>query len=421
MNTAAPRLGKARAALALLWPQALDARQRRVIALLFAATLPSAYVNTVFTQTVAFAAKEFDVGPRGQGFAAAVVRWGIVIALPFALYADRLGRRRMIVVTAWLAPLITALGAVAPNFNVLVATQTIGRPLGIALGIFIVVFATEEMGNNTRAWALSILAIASGIGAGSAVAALPLAGISASSWRWIYVVGLVWLVVAAVITVMLPETKRFLTLQHASDEARHAPIHWDRMAVQIIVAVLANVFIAAVSIFQIRYLTEVRGYSAALASLFTIVTVVPSSLGLIIGGRLADNKGRKRIAVVTIPLGALLITVAYSTSGPIMWFGTLFGGICLALAYPAMSVFRSELFPTAKRNLASALITTASLVGGSIGLIGAGIALDAGYSYGQVMGVLALGPLAVSIIVLAKYPETANVSLEELNPEDRRA
>jgi MFS family permease len=165
----------------------------------------------------------------------------------------------------------------------------------------------------------------------------------------------------------------------------------------------------------------VRGYSASLASLFTIVTVVPSSLGLIIGGRLADNRGRKRIAVITIPLGALLITVAYTTSGPIMWLGTLFGGICLALAYPAMSVFRSELFPTAKRNLASALITTASLVGGSVGLIGAGIALDAGYSYGQVMGVLALGPLAVSIIVLAKYPETANVSLEELNPEDRRA
>ncbi len=420
MNTDALRFGKARSVLALLAPHGLEARQRRVIALLFVATLPSAYVNTVFTQTVAFAAKEFDVGPRGQGFAAAIVRWGIVIALPFALSADRLGRRRMIVVTAWLAPLITALGAIAPNFAILVATQTVGRPLGIALGIFIMVFATEEMGNNTRAWALSMLAIASGIGAGSAVAALPLAGIALSSWRLIYVVGLVWIAVAVVVTRLLPETQRFLTLTDAPDTARRAHIHWDRMAVQILVAVLANVFIAAVSIFQIRYLTEVRGYSAALASLFTIVTVVPSSIGLIIGGRLADRSGRKRIAAITIPLGALLITIAYSTSGPIMWLGTLVGGICLALAYPAMSVFRSELFPTAKRNLASALITTASLVGGSIGLIGAGIALDGGYSYGQVMGVLALGPLLVSFIVLAKYPETANVSLEELNPEDRR-
>ena len=418
MNTDVPRPGKARSVLALVSPRSLDARQRRVILLLWLATLPSAYVNTVFTQTVAFAAKEFDVGPRGQGFAAAVVRWGVVIALPFALSADRLGRRRMIVATAWLAPLVTALGAVSPTFTVLTATQTIGRPLGIALGIFILVFATEEMGNDTRAWALSILAIASGAGAGVAVAALPLAGISESSWRWIYVVGLVWLIVAAVVTALLPETKRFLNLHDAPETARRAHIHWDRMSVQVAVAVLANVFIAAVSIFQIRYLTDVRGYSAAMASLFTIVTVVPSSIGLIIGGRLADRRGRKRIAVTTIPLGALLITVAYSTSGPVMWLGTLFGGVCLALAYPAMSVFRSELFPTAKRNLASALITTASLIGGSIGLIGAGIALDAGHSYGTVMAVLALGPLAVSVIVWRRFPETANVSLEELNPTE---
>jgi len=420
MNTDAPRFGKAQSVLTLLSPKGLDARQRRVIALLWLATLPSAYVNTVFTQTVAFAAKEFAIGPRGQGFAAAVVRWGVIIALPFALSADRLGRRRMIIVTAWLAPLVTALGAIAPNFAILVATQTIGRPLGIALGIFIVVFATEEMGNDTRAWALSILAIASGVGAGSAVAALPLAGLSLSSWRLIYVVGLAWLVVAVIVTRSLPETKRFLKLSDAPAVSRYAHIDRGRMIVQVLVAVLANIFIAAVSIFQIRYLTEVRGYSAALASLFTIVTVLPSSIGLIIGGRLADRSGRIRIAATTIPLGALFITVSYSTAGPVMWVSTLIGGICLALAYPAMSVFRSELFPTAKRNLASALITTASLIGGSIGLIGAGIALDAGYSYGQVMGVLALGPLVVSAIVLAKYPETANISLEELNPEDRR-
>jgi MFS family permease len=420
MNTDARGLGKARSVLALLSPRSLDTRQRRVITLLWLATLPSAYVNTVFTQTVAFAAKEFEIGPRGQGFAAAIVRWGVVIALPFALSADRLGRRRMIIVTAWLAPIVTALGAVSPNFATLVATQTIGRPLGIALGIFILVFATEEMGNDTRAWALSILAIASGVGAGLAVAALPLAGFSASSWRWIYVVGLVWLVVAAFITALLPETTRFLKLTDAPDASRNAHIQRDRMMLQVLVAVLANVFIAVVSIFQVRYLTEVRGFSAAKASLFAITTGLPSSIGLIIGGRLADRRGRRRIAAITIPLGAALITVSYSVSGPTMWLGALSGGLCFALAYPAMSVFRSELFPTAKRNLASALITTASLVGGSVGLIGAGIALEAGYAYGHVMAVLAVGPFAVSAIVLTKYPETANVALEELNPEDRR-
>jgi MFS family permease len=83
-----------------------------------------------------------------------------------------------------------------------------------------------------------------------------------------------------------------------------------------------------------------------------------------------------------------------------------------------MAVFRSELFPTAKRNLASAIITTASLIGGSIGLIGAGLLLDNDVSYGTVMMGLAMGPVLVAVLVFLKYPETAPRKLEELNPED---
>lgn len=401
-------------------PSSLDAHRRHVIVLLFLATLPAAFVNTVFTQTVAFAAEEFDVSAKGQGFAAAVVRWGVVIALPFALSADRLGRRRMIIITAWLAPLVTSLGAIAPSFEFLVATQTIGRPLGLALSVFIMVFATEEMGSDARAWALSVLAIASGVGAGSAVGALPLAGISESSWRWVYLVGLAWLACAVIITRSLPETSRFLALkdQEPAVTAPKTKIDRGRLTLQIIVAVLANVFIATVSIFQVRYLTEVRGYGAAMASAFTIFTVLPSSIALVIGGRLADSTGRRQVAVITIPIGATLVAVSYSVSGPAMWLAALVGGFCIALAYPAMSVFRSELFPTAKRNLASALITTASLLGGSVGLIGAGIAIDNGYSYGAVITTLAVFPLIVAMLVWFKYPETANVSLEELNPAE---
>jgi len=404
--------------LGFVVPSSLDARRRRVILLLLLATLPAAFVNTVFTQTVAFAAAEFDVSARGQGFAAAVVRWGVVIALPFALSADRLGRRKMIIVTAWLAPTITALGAIAPSFEFLVATQTIGRPLGLALSVFIMVFATEEMGSDTRAWALSVLAIASGVGAGSAVGALPLAGVSESSWRWIYLVGLVWLVCAAIVTRLLPETNRFLAMKNepAPVEAASTRIDRGRLTLQVVVAVFANLFIATVSIFQVRYLTEVRGYSATMAATFTIFTVLPSSIALVIGGRLADSTGRRQVAVVSIPIGATLVAVSYSVSGPVMWVAALVGGFCIALAYPAMSVFRSELFPTAKRNLASALITTASLLGGSVGLISAGIAIDNGYSYGAVITTLAVFPLIVAMLVWFKYPETANVSLEELNP-----
>jgi MFS family permease len=181
---------------------------------------------------------------------------------------------------------------------------------------------------------------------------------------------------------------------------------------------LTNIFIATASVFQIRYLKDVRDYSATLVAIFTTITAIPASIGLMIGGRIADLRGRKNLAIVTIPLGAILIALSYSRGGYSMWITAIFGGICLGLAYPAMAVFRSELFPTAKRNLASAIITTASLIGGSIGLIGAGLLLDHDISYGTVMMSLAMGPVLVAVLVFVKYPETAHRRLEELNPED---
>jgi MFS family permease len=356
----------------------------------------------------------------GQGLGAAVVRWGIVLMLPLAVLADRIGRRRLIVAMAWCAPVAAATGAFAPTFGVLVATQTVARPLGIALSVFVIVAATEEMGSDARAWALGVLALGSGLGAGSAVAALPLAGISPQSWRWTYLVGLVWLVVAAVLTRLLPETHRFALLQSEPGMATSS-INRRRLAVQLVAAALVNIFIAATSVFQVRYLTDVRGFSAARAALFTIVTAAPASAALVIGGRLADRRGRRVVASLSTAAGAALLASAFAVGGWPMWALAVAGGIALGFAYPAMAVFRGELFPTARRNVAAAMITVASLVGGSAGLVVAGSAIDAGSGYGTVMWWLALGPIAVSALVLAAFPETAMRELEELNaPEGAR-
>ncbi len=401
-------------------PEPLTSRQKTVLKLLWLASLPAAYVNTVFTQTVAYASSEFNISEQGQGLAAAIVRWGVVIAIPLAALADRIGRRKIIISLAWLAPLVISLGAFAPSFAVLVATQTVGRPLGISLTVFVLVFATEEMGTNTRAWALSILAVGSGVGAGSAVGAIPLAGISDTSWRLVYLIGIGWLAVAYVLTRSLPETTRFLALHeeqiHHTDVETH--IHRDRLWMQIAVAVLTNVFVATASIFQSRYLKDIREYSALEISLFITITTIPATVGLVAGGRLADKVGRKIVAVATVPTGTMLYALSFTTHGVAMWFFAIVGGILLGISYPAMAVFRSELFPTAHRNMGSALIMVASLIGGSVGLIGAGVLLDNGMSYGRVMTTFALGPVLVAVLVALRFPETAHLELETINPED---
>lgn len=420
MATSRTHLPKLRQIWGFAAPEPLTSRQKTVLKLLWLASLPAAYVNTVFTQTVAYASSEFNISEQGQGLAAAIIRWGVVIAIPLAALADRIGRRKIIISLAWLAPLVISLGAFAPSFAVLVATQTVGRPLGISLTVFVLVFATEEMGTNTRAWALSILAVGSGVGAGSAVGAIPLAGISDTSWRLVYLIGIGWLAVAYVLTRSLPETTRFLALHeeqiHHTDVETH--IHRDRLWMQIAVAVLTNVFVATASIFQSRYLKDVREYSALEISLFITITTIPATVGLVAGGRLADKVGRKVVAVATVPTGTMLYALSFTTQGASMWFFAIIGGILLGISYPAMAVFRSELFPTAHRNMGSALIMVASLIGGSVGLIGAGVLLDNGMSYGRVMTTFALGPVLVAVLVALRYPETAHLELETINPED---
>ncbi len=380
------------------------------------ASMSSAFVNTLFTQTVAYAADEFDIGNSGQGIGAAIVRWGIVICLPIVAIADRRGRRPMMIATAWAAPIIASLGAFAPSFPFLVATQTVGRPLGLALDILIAVVAVEEMPRNSRAYATGLLAVLSGIGAGTAVASLPLADISESSWRYVYLVTLVWLVVAVALMKWLPESHRFE--QQKVDESQlqraRAVLRHNIMRICSVVF-LTNLYIATASIFQNRYLKEDRGYSAALVAVFTIATSAPASIGLLIGGRIADQRGRRLLGATMVPLGALLLATSFNVSGPLMWGVAIAGGLAFGVSFPAMAVYRGELFPTPVRSLAGGIIMTSALIGGSIGLIGGGQVLDSGIAYGTVMLWLVLGPVIASLIVWFRYPETAHMELEEIS------
>ena len=380
-----------------------------------------AFTNTLFTQTVAYAADEFGVSNYAQGVGSAVVRWGILISLPIVARADSHGRRPMIVLTVWAAPLVCALGAVAPNFGVLVATQAVGRPLGLTLDIILAVMVVEEMPKDSRARAMGLLAVLSGAGAGVAVASLPLADISLTSWRWIYAVSLVWLPVAWVVSRGMPESRRFVARErafvgHLRGAARDGLTR--NLGRICSVVFLTNVFIATMSIFQNRFLKEARGYSALTVALFTVATSSPAAIGLVIGGRVADRKGRRLLGSTMVPVGAALLAFSFVAHGRTMWALAIVGAVCLGLSYPAMDVYRGELFPTHQRGLAGGIIMTSSLVGGSIGLIGAGRAVDNGATYGQVMVTLLVFPVLASLLVWFRYPETAHLSLEEINPED---
>jgi MFS family permease len=397
-------------------PDRVDARGAAALALLSVAAVVGGYLTVLLTSSIAFAARDFGAGAGAQGVAGVVVRFGGAVALVLAAAAaDRLGRRRVIVGAAAIGCLATAAGALAPSLPWLAATQAVARPFGLALLICAAIAAAEEMPAGSRAYAVSVLGLSAGLGAGITYMVLPLADVASWGWRLQYVLPVLGLIPVAAIRRHLPETRRFAAPHAETGLAGHGARFWLLAAS----AVLANLFAAPASFFSVRYLTVEHGFSAAEITAFALGTGTPGFIGVVIGGRLADTRGRRPVGAVAIAVGTACTALFFLSSSGVALLGwALLGSIVGAAALPALGVYGPELFPTAARGRAAGLLSLAGLAGSASGMLAAGFLADATGRMGPAIAWLSVGPLAVAVLVLAAYPETARRSLEDLNPED---
>ena len=149
-----------------------------------------------------------------------------------------------------------------------------------------------------------------------------------------------------------------------------------------------------------------------------MATGTPASLGLIVGGHLADAVGRRKLIAVCTPISTVCIVAAFFFAGPAMWAVSLAGGFMAAMAYPAFAVYRAELFPTGNRGTANGLVTATALLSGSVGILLVGSLRDRGAEFGPLIAALGVGQLLAAYIAVRHYPETAHLELEQLNPGD---
>ncbi|CAN5746505.1 hypothetical protein BH20ACT2_BH20ACT2_09730 [soil metagenome] len=396
-------------------PQRLDARGAAVLGMLCSLSLVVGYLGTLLTQTITFAAEEFDAGTGAQGVTLAAVRVGVVGALVVTALADRRGRRRLLVWSAAAGCVLAALGALSPNLAVLGLTQALSRAAGAtALGLLIAIVAAEELPAGSRAYGYSLLAMVGGLGAGMAVWVLPLADLGPAAWRIVYAVPLLALPMIVAIGRNLPESRRFAAPHVDAPMAGHGRRFWLLAAS----AFLAALFIAPASQFQNEFLRDERGFSAARITLFTLLTNTPGGIGIVVGGRLADIRGRRVIGAVGMAGGALLTVAMFLASGWPLWAWSVAGAVIGGLTVPALAVYGPELFPTSLRGRANGIISLVSVVGSGLGLLVAGLLADRLGGFGPTMALLAIGPVLVGVLVITAYPETAHQELEELNPED---
>jgi MFS family permease len=391
----------------------LDAIATQNLGSVMAVSFVASYCVSLISQTMTFAAEDFGVGKSGQGFALGLARLDILVALPLLALADRKGRRWALLFTATGACILSAAGALAPSMPILIASQILARGFGTAAAVTVVVAALEEMPRNNRAFALSLETASAALGVGLCLVLLPLADLA--SWRLLFALALLGVPMVRGIGRKLTETRRF-TAPHADAGVTG---HGGRLWLLGIAAVCLNLFSVPASQFQNEFLRDERGFSAGRIALFVIATNIFGAIGIIVGGKLADTRGRRAVGAFAVAGGVGATVVMFLVSGWPMWAWSVIGAVIGAATVPSLGVYGPELFPTSFRGRANGIITGVARVGSVLGLIATGVLADRFGQIGKALALLAIGPAILVVLVLTVFPETAHLELEDLNPEDR--
>jgi MFS family permease len=400
-------------------PVPINTQQRRLLGALSCIAVMTGYQGSIVTQTISFAVDEFGTSKAAQGRALAFIRLDIVLTLVAVRLADRFGRRRLLLWCAVLGPVLTAFSSVAPSLAGLAGFQVVSRSVVTATAILTAVIGVEQMPAAARAWASSVLVAIAACGSGALFLPLALADSNERFWRLLFLPPLVALVVVPVCARWITESSRFEQLEQRRKEGKRDARFGQfrhRLVLIGVWLVLMGIFSTPSRQFLNDFLREERNFSSSGLSQFAIVTNIPGTAGIILGGALSDLIGRRR----TVAWGLIGFGVAtglqYATGGPTMWVCAAFGSLFGAAALPGLAILVPEIFPTALRSRVSGISTGFNRIGSGIGLVIVGATADR-FSIGSTLALLATS-VVLGSLVLFRLPEAAREELEALNPED---
>lgn len=409
-------------------PDVLSARAATVLSLLCVFGLVGGYLGTLITQTLTYAAGDFGASTADQGTLLAGVRIGVLLSLAIVATADRRGRRTVLATALIAGCVITALGALAPGMVVLGATQTFARAFSTVVALVVAIIAVEEMPAGARAFAVSVLTLTAALGAGLCVLNLVYIDLADWAWRIAYLVPVLFVPPCLRLLRHLPETFRFVAHSDASaatptsgttgGAVRPARSRIDRRRFALLAsgAFLWSLFLAPAAQFLNEFLRTERGFSGVGIAVFVLATNTPGGLGIVLGGRLADRRGRRVVGAIGIAGGVVFTVIAYLSWGWSLWTASVLASIVGAIAVPALAVYGPELFPTDQRGRANGGLQVVAVAGSGVGLLTAGWLADRVGGLGPAIALLAIGPAILIVLVLTLFPETAHRELEEISP-----
>lgn len=362
----------------------------------------------------------FDLSQSQMSMWLMIIYIGALPALFVTRAADRVGRRKLLVVSIVGYMVATASTALAPTIETFVAAQFVARLFLNAEHALILTLAAEELPARARGFGFGYLAMQLALGFG--VSALVFGGLmepNGIGWHWMYVLSLPPLLAVGWLRRRLPESKRFETAR----DAGHLASDWRailapatrRWLILVCVTAFGLELAAHAGVFVVDFLQEDRGFSATSANFMLVLAGLPGIPAMIAAGNLSDRYGR-RVVGCTFAVASGIGAMGF------FWlpFGTPVLYACMTLmlagqlgAGPVLSTYASELFPTAVRGQASSWSKVAQVSGqaASFGLGGVLISITGGLPGATTA--LMLGPVIAVVLFATMFPDTHGRELED--------
>jgi putative MFS transporter len=233
----------------------------------------------------------------------AIVGLGAAVGFLLSAQADRIGRRRLLLITIVGYTACAALTALSPNLAFLTGAQFLSQIFLASEWAVAITIVTEEFPREERGRALGIVTSMNTLG-GIAVGLLAF-GFSVLpfdvSWRAYYVLALFPLVIVAIGRRSMLETERYAAVRSSEGFARlnHTGLlePWkpafrsDVLAVGL-VTFFRHAVAAAAAFWWAYYAQQEVGMSVSTSGLYLAAAGVLGAVGFIVAGRLMDRRGR---------------------------------------------------------------------------------------------------------------------------------
>jgi len=351
------------------------------------------------------------------GIGLAILRLASLGGLPLAGLADRLGRRRMMLVACAAGLGLTSVSAVSPTFWWFVALFALGRPLLSATTAVAQVAAAEQTASSQRAKAVALIAAGYGIGSGL-IAIVHSLGATTLGFRGVVLLALVPLAALPFIARWVAEPDRFTISAAAKNHPMPVlgavgPRYRRRLLIVAGLTFAVSIVTGPANSFFFLYAQNVMRLSGAATALLVASAGITGLAGLLLGRFLADRFGRRPAASGAMIAMALLGMVTYSGSKLAAGVGYLLAVLAAAVFAPAAGALTNELFPTSVRASVAGWEIAAGVFGATAGLLAFGAVADVGNRFG-LAAIVVFSAAIPAAALFAMLPETRGREPEDL-------